>query len=316
VASLVTGGTGFLGCELAKMLVQRGERVVLFDVAPSYAAVESIKNKVSIMRGDLGNWSEVFNAVKDHEVKSIFHLGGMLSLPSEANPWAAYRVNANGTMHILEAARLFGSEKVIFASTLGVYGPRKRTIINESAVEKPETMYGSTKLFAEHLGRFYAKKFGLDFRAVRFPTLVGPGATTKHPSQYMPWMIEYSLAKKPFDVWVEENCRVPFIYHKDAANALLMLHDAPRENIKTLVYNLAGTSLTAREFADKVVEHIPSAQIRFRPDPEIVKMLGGGFDVIDDSCAQKEWGWKMSFDMEDMMQDFERTYRASAKSRR
>lgn len=302
-----------VGSELAKMLVQRGERVVLFDVSPNYEAVESIKDHITVICGDLANWSEVFNVVRDHGVKSIFHLGAMLSLPSDANLWAAYRVNANGMMHVLEAARLFGSEKVIFTSSVAVYGGHASPI-DESTIQIPGTMYGLTKLFGEHLGRFYAKKFGLDFRAIRYPTVVGPGARTKHMSQYMSWMIEYSLANRPFEAWVEEDCRAPFIYCKDAANALLMLHDAPRENIKTLVYNLAGISLTAREFADVVAKHIPSADIKFRPDSQIVRMIGKGLGVIDESCARKEWGWKMRFDTDETIKDFKRTYKASVKS--
>jgi threonine 3-dehydrogenase len=313
MSRLITGGTGFVGCELARMLIQRGDRVVLFDIAPNYDAVEPIKDKVTVVRGDLANWSEVLNVVKDHEVESIFHLGAMLSIPSDANPWAAYRVNANGTMHVLEAARLFDVEKVIFTSTAAVYSGHTEPI-DESTVQKPDGMYALTKVFGELLGRFYAKKFNLDFRAVRFPTVVGPGARTKHMSQYMPWMIEHAIAGEPFEVWVEEDCRNPCIYYKDAANALLMLHDAPREKIKTRIYNLAGISLTAREFVDTVTRHIPSAKITFKPDPEVVKLIGKGFGLIDDSPARREWGWSMKYGMEEMIEDFKKTLKTAAKS--
>jgi len=306
---LITGGTGFVGCELARRLVDRGEKVTLFDVAPNYSAVEPIKDKVEVVRGDLSNWSEVFNVVKDHKVKSIFHLGAMLSLPSDANPWASYRVNVNGMMHVLEAARLFDVEKVIFTSSNAVYAGYTLPI-NESTILKPESMYGLTKLFGEHLGRYYAKRFGLDFRAVRYPAVVGPGARTKHMSQYLPWMIDHSIMNKPFEIWVEEDCRNPCIYFKDAANALIMLHDAPKENIKTRVYNLSGLSYTAKEFVAIVKKHFPSAQITFKPDPEVVKIIGKGFGSIDESTAKKEWGWKTQYSIDEMIEDFKRTYKS------
>lgn len=302
---LITGGTGFVGSELTNRLVEQGDKVVLFDISPNINAVRKIKDKITIIRGDLSNWSEVFNAVKDHNIKSIFHLGAMLSIPADANPWAAYRVNADGTLNILEAARLFDVEKVIFTSTIAVYAGYALPI-NESTLQKPESMYGITKLFSENLGRFYFKKFGLDFRAIRYPTVIGLGARTKHMSQYMSWMIENSLSNKPFDVWVNEDTRNPCLYYKDAALALLMIHDAPRQNIKTRVYNLAGISLTAKEFVDKVKKHIPSAKIAFKPDPEIVKLMGKGFGIIDDTCAKKEWGWRMRYDMKAMLDDIER----------
>ena len=156
MTNLITGGTGFVGSELAKKLLNRGEKVVLFDIAPRYENLESIKDDVIILRGDLANWSEVLNAVKEYDIKSIFHLGAMLSIPSEANPWGSYRVNADGAMHILEAARLFAVDKVIFTSSIAVYagytGP-----IDESTVQKPDGMYALTKLFGELLGRFYIK---------------------------------------------------------------------------------------------------------------------------------------------------------------
>ncbi len=315
MTKLITGGTGLIGSEVAKMLVEKGDRPILFDVAPSFEAIGSIQDKVTVVRGDLANWSEVFNVISDYKIKSIFHFGGMLSLPSDANPWAAYRVNANGTMHILEAARLFNVEKIIFTSTIATYARQTEQPfpIDESTLQRPENMYGITKLFCELLGRFYTKKFGLDFRAVRYPTVVGPGAKTKHMTQYMAWMIDHALANKPFEVWVSEDTRVPCIYYRDAANALITLHDAPASNIKTRVYNLTGVSLTAGEFADKVRKHIPSAKITFKPDPEVVKMMGKGFGSIDDSPAKREWGWASRFDLDEMIKDFKRTYEASKK---
>ncbi|MGQ9544022.1 MAG: NAD-dependent epimerase/dehydratase family protein [Candidatus Bathyarchaeia archaeon] len=306
---LITGGTGLIGSQLARMLVERGGEPILFDVAPDLGAVKPIIGKVKIVRGDLANWSEVFNVVKDYGVESIYHLGGMLSLPSDANPWAAYRVNANGTMHILEAARLFNVGKVIFTSTIATYAKQAETPIeiDEATVQRPENMYGITKLFCELLGRFYCKRFGLDFRAVRYPTVIGPGAKTKHMTQYLAWMIEYSIANRPFEVWVEEETRVPCIYYKDAARALLMLHDAPSQNIKTRVYTLAGISLTAREFVDTVKKHVPSAEITFKPDPEVVRMIGKGFGHIDDSPARNEWGWRVEYNLDEMIRDFQQS---------
>jgi nucleoside-diphosphate-sugar epimerase len=302
---LITGGTGFVGSELANRLVEQGDKVVLFDISPNINAVKKIKDKITIIRGDLSNWSEVFNVVKEHDIKSIFHLGAMLSIPADANPWAAYRVNADGTLNILEAARLFDVEKVIFTSTIAVYAGYALPI-NESTLQKPESMYGITKLFSENLGRFYFKKFGLDFRVIRYPTVIGLGARTKHMSQYMSWMIENSLSNNPFDVWVNEDTRNPCLYYKDAVLALLMIHDAPIQNIKTRVYNLAGISLTAKEFVDEVKKYIPSAKIAFKPDPEIVKLMGKGFGFIDDTCAKKEWGWRMRYDMKSMLEDIKR----------
>ena len=122
MAILITGGTGFLGAGLARKLLERGEDVVLFDVFPRLERIPDIKDKVKVIQGDLKVWPEVLNAVKDNKVEGVFHLGAMLSLPSEENPWASFQTNVAGTMYILEAARLFGVERTVFASSGATYG--------------------------------------------------------------------------------------------------------------------------------------------------------------------------------------------------
>ena len=130
MASLITGGTGFLGVELARLLLDRGEtKPVLLDLSPSTQRLDEVADRVNVVRGDLGNFSDVLDAVKASKPDVIYHLGGMLSVPSDAHPSAAMRANALGTFHVLEAARLFGVRQVLFSSSIGTYGmdiPRGR----------------------------------------------------------------------------------------------------------------------------------------------------------------------------------------------
>jgi len=105
---LITGGTGFIGAELARTLVSKGDDVVLFDIAPDYARIGDIKHEVKMAQGNLAYQAEVFNVIKDNNIEGIYHLGSMLSVPSNANPWASFQVNVVGTMNVLEGARLFG----------------------------------------------------------------------------------------------------------------------------------------------------------------------------------------------------------------
>jgi nucleoside-diphosphate-sugar epimerase len=109
---------------------------------------------VNIIRGDLGTFSDVLNAVKATQPEVIYHLGGMFSLPAEADPPAALRANVLGTFHVLEAARLFGVRQVLFTSTLGTYGlDIQARVINNYTVQRPELFYGATKVFGELMGR-------------------------------------------------------------------------------------------------------------------------------------------------------------------
>jgi threonine 3-dehydrogenase len=212
-------------------------------------------------------------------------------------------------MHVLEAARIFGVPKVIFPSSMAVYAGNTGQI-DESTGQAPDSMYGVTKIFGELLGRFYHRKFGIDFRSARFCTVVGLGAKTKHMTQYMAWMIERSLQCEPFEVWVAEGTRNPFIYYRDAVRALMMLHDTPEEKIKTRVYNLAGTSSTAEEFASKVREHVPGSQITFKPDPDAMRLFGKGTGTVNERAAREEWGWEAEFGVEQTILDMKQTFEA------
>lgn len=307
MAILVTGGSGFIGKGLVRKLVANGKKVVVYDRVVSEDLYGDAGTSVTLVQGDLSHMSEVINAVRDHDIDSIIHMGAMLSLPSDANPWGAYDVNANGTLHVLEAARLFGVSKVVFLSSNAVYGG-SRGDIDETTLQQPGSMYGITKLFGEHLGRFYHRKFGPDFRALRFCVIIGLGAKTKHMSQYMAWMIERSLEGRPFSVWVAEDTYNPWLYHKDAVRALVELHDAPADAIQSRVYNLSGTRSTAREFVDKVEEHIPGARLSFEPDPEAVALLGKGYGNIDETPARTEWGWRAEYDIDAMLEDMKRDF--------
>lgn len=306
---LITGGTGFIGAHVARLELAAGEKdVFVFDINPSAKLLDDVADKVSIVRGDLGNFSHVMNIVKTARPKKIFHIGGMLSVPSDADPFASFRANALGTYHILEAARLLEVPQVIFTSTLATYGLdlEEGAAISDYSLQRPQLFYGVTKVFGELLGQFYRRKYGLDFRGVRYPSIVGPGVKTPGVVQYTSWMIEESIKGKPFIVKVPPETRTPVMYFKDAALAVINLANAPRENIKMVNYLIAGVKpiATADELADIVRKKVPGARIEFQTDPELQKILSKLLHPIDDSTAHNEWGWKAKYDQAMIVDDF------------
>lgn len=314
---LITGGTGFIGVGLAHRLVERGEQVVLFDIAPRRERVTDIKDKAKVVQGDLKVWPEVLNAVKDNHVQGIFHLGAMLSLPSEENPWASFQTNVVGTMHVLEAARLFGVERLVFASTAATYGLGIGEVITDDTLQRPISMYGASKLYGELLGRFYRRKFGLDFRALRYIAVMGPGVKTMAVTQYNAWMVENAALGKPYECFVSEDTGTPVTYVKDAIRAIEMLYYAPKEKIKTVCYNLSGVSpaQSAKELEQAIKKFIPEAKITYKPDPVAMEVMGSlKIKVIDDRRAREEWGWKPQYtNFEKVVADFIKEVRTKAK---
>jgi threonine 3-dehydrogenase len=240
----------------------------------------------------------------------------MLSVPSDADPAASFRANAMGTFHVLEAAKLFEVPQVLFSSTLATSGLDVRAdMVDDYTLQRPQLFYGTTKVFCEHMGLFYRRKYGLDFRGLRYPAIVGPGVKTPGVVQYTSWVIEESAKGNPFTITVSPGTRCPVMYYKDAALAMVQLAQAPRENIRMVNYVIAGATpiATAQELVDIVKQKVPTAQIDFKPNMELQPILDKLLLPIDDRVAREEWGWKPSYDQQRIVDDFLEELKAHPK---
>jgi nucleoside-diphosphate-sugar epimerase len=305
---LITGGCGLIGSTLARMLADRGEEVTVFDQSLMPARFAGVQDKVRLIRGDLANFSHVLEAVSGARPSVIYHLGAMLSIPANNDPPSAFHANAGGMFHVLEAARLMDVPRVRFTSTTATFGlDLEGKAIGDDTLQRPTTLYGTTKLFGELLGRFYGTRYGLDFRAVRFPSVVGPGGLTAHVSIYNAWAIERAVHGEPYEIFVEPHIRCPILYFKDAARSLLVLDAAPADSVKTVCYTLAGIDPlpSAGELAEAIRKAIPGARITFAPDAFAMAYHGKfqGF-AFDDSRARAELGWRVEYSLDRMIADF------------
>jgi len=293
---------------LARSLIAEGERPVLFDIAPVRGMLRDFESKFDYVQGSLSHLPVLINCLREYRVDRVFHLGGMLSLSSEANPWAAFEANIVGTYHVLEACRIVRVKQVVYGSTIATYSDDIPThVVNDQTLQRPSSMYGLTKVSGELLGRFYARKFGLDFRGIRLPSVVGPGAKTEHMSIYNAWAIEEPLKGNPYELRCEPETKCPVIYFKDAVNALRLLAQTDRSRVCTMIYNVAGIvpPFSANELVSVVRSRIPGARLTFNPDPKIVTLLREiGRLAIDDSLAQSEWDWQPTYSLDAMVDDF------------
>jgi len=314
--NLITGGFGLIGRRLAKLLLDEGEEVVLFDVASESRLTKDIKDRVKIVRGDLTNWVQVIDAVKNNNISCIYHLGSLLPPTTEQNPAAAFAVNITGSFNILEAARLLGVDSVTYASSLSTFGFDLPQVIPNDFPQRPPNMYGVTKVCSERLGEYYHSRFGVNFRGVRFPVIMGPGRVLGVGwTAFTSLLIEEAAMGRPYTIYVDKSTNAGFLYLKDAAQSLIDLNRVDDERLTRRVYSLYGFSATAQDLVDSVKSYIPEAQIDFKPDQAMLRIIETQYAVIskrlDDTLAREDWGWSPHYSLDQAVEDFIKEVRAN-----
>lgn len=307
---LITGGAGYVGRNLARHLLEHADDVVLFDVGMPSQAEKEIGSSTTFVRGDLGSFAEVLEVVRAHRPDCIYHLGAMISMAAEANPWAAYGANANGTYHVLEAARVFNIGPVLFLTGIATYGPGAPDTVNEDTFQSnPSQMYAATKIFGERLGEYYHHRFKVDFRAASLPAICGPGRR-EGLAAYPSLMVHESMRARPCSLPVEEKTLLPFIYIRDVVRCLEMLRHAEYSSLRRRIYSISGFSVTAGQMAEEVRRQTPRAQIEFLADEKIAGLVGRMPKHVDDTRARSDWGWRTGYDWPAAVADFIATMNA------
>lgn len=291
-----------MGAHLARALAARGDLVTCLDIAPPSALLVDVDD-VESRRCDIGWWPEVMHAIQDVRPDVVFHTAGILSAFAEERPHAAYRVNAIGTVNVLEAALAVGA-RVVFTSTIATYGPGVGDTVDETTQQRPTTMYGVSKVFSELLGEYYLRRFQLDFRGIRLPSVIGAGRGPGGASAYSSMIVSEPARGRPFKVPLEESATIPLVYVKDAVAALIDLAGAREEDLRRRTYGIGGFSPTAGELAAAVRATVPDADIAFAPDPALTEIVDSWPARVDGGEAARDWGWEERFTLQETVRDF------------
>jgi len=302
--NLLIGGFGFLGCQLARELLGRGEKVTVFARSTAPSAIADIAQHVRHIRGDLTNWSQLAEAVLSLHPQTVFHLSAMMPPESEDQLYQAYRVNVLGTVNVLEAVRLAGVGCLVFISSLAVYAPGT-PVVDDDSRQRPRSMYGNTKVCCERLGEQYNRRYGVNFRALRFPPVMGAGRAGEAPSLSVTCRaIEAAVRLSPYTMNVKPETELAAVYVKDAARALVSIRHAPDDSLRRRAYNVQSFSTSAGNIVRAINKHIPEARLDFSPDEKIVNFMNSLPQRLDDSAAHADWGWHASYDLEGTVADF------------
>ena len=291
---MVTGGCGFIGSHLVRKLVNEGERVVVFDSSPTTTLINDVRESIEYVRGDISDFRNVLDVVKTHEVRDVFHTAAMLINSCENNPMRALRVNVEGTVNLLEAARMMKLSKFVFTSSVAVFSTGLQSPIGDDAPTYPRSIYGMTKLVSELYGLKYQRSFGVDFRALRFTWVYGPGRS-RGESAFSSLIVENPAIGEPVKIPHKEETSGDWLYVKDAIKALILVRDV--ENPNRRIFNISGEVHPINHIANIVRKYIPDACIEFDPEAKLREYS------YDDRNAREELGWHPSYDIEEGIRD-------------
>lgn len=298
---LITGAGGQIGGDLVQTLRRRGHQVIATDVAVQPDRVPADSWHLL----DVTDRSGVIALFRQVRPERVFHLAAVLSARGEEIPQTTYRVNELGTFHVLEACREAGVGQLVFTSSIAVFGPDTHTEAptGDDAPRNPTTMYGVNKASGELLGSYYHRRYGFDFRAVRFPGLISAAMPGGGTSDYALFMYVDAVRIGAYEAFCRPDTVIPLMYMPDALRGLVALSEAPAERLSRRVYNIAAFSPRADEIAASVARRVPSAKITFRPDARRQAILDSWPRVLDDVNARRDWGWAPEFDLEQMSDD-------------
>lgn len=303
---LVIGATGQIGSELTMKLrdIYGNDNVVcgyIPGAEPKGALLESGPAEIV----DITNSAQIADTVKKYGIDSIYNLAALLSAVAEAKPQLAWKIGVGGLYNTLEVARENGCA-VFTPSSIGSFGPSTpRVHTPQDTIQRPETIYGVTKVTGEMLSDYYAKRFGVDTRSVRFPGLISyttppGGGTTDYAVD-----IYYAAAKgEDFKCPLKPGTFMDMMYMPDALRAAVEIMEADPSRLKHRnSFNIASMSFDPEIIYSKIREHVPDFKMTYELDPLRQAIADSWPDSLDDSCAREEWDWKPEYDLEAMTVD-------------
>jgi len=302
---LITGSLGQIGSELANALCERygTSNVVVSDVRAKTVDDQISDCECAVL--DVTDVTQIAELVKKHNIKIIYHLAALLSAVAEAKPQTAWNVNMNGLYNVLEVAREFACA-VFTPSSIGAFGlstPHNKT--PQDTIQRPNTMYGVTKVAGELLCDYYHKRFGVDTRGLRYPGIISyktlPGGGT---TDYAVEIYYEAIKNKKYTCFLKAGTYLDMMYMPDAINAAINLMEAdPKKLIHRNAFNVTAMSIDPEILAGSIRKQIPGFSIDYKIDPVRQEIADSWPNSMDDSAAREEWGWQPEYDLEKMTQD-------------
>lgn len=248
---LVTGGAGFIGSNLVKLLISNHHEVKVFDNL-STGSQENIKDlPCDFILGDILDFEEINKACANTEI--VFHLAASVGRQrSIDSPIVDANINLIGTINLLEAMRLNNIEKIVYSSSAAIYGELLEEVIDESHALNPDSPYGVTKLAAEKMIFAYADMYNFVAVSLRYFNIYGIGQKYDTYGNVIPIFVNNILNNIPVRIFGDGEQTRDFLNVKDVAKANMLAMECTESN----VFNLgSGKSITINTLV-KIIEKI------------------------------------------------------------
>jgi nucleoside-diphosphate-sugar epimerase len=284
MTTFVAGGTGFIGRRLIPLLVQRGEEVVVMDIAPQTADYSSYGKQVRVVRGDISQFDDLMARITEAKPDRIVNLAYYIG--SDLPPRVAFKLNVLGMDNCFEAARLAGVNRVVYASSVAVSGEQKHygeRLVGETDFKHGHVQYAMHKIFNEWQAQDYREKHGMEITTIRPANVTGPDKIVGSVDHV--FCITDPARGKPVKFPYKDAMRCP-VHVDEIAEifARVIMTDKP----KHAVYNTGGIAISMGEIAAIVREFLPDAQISF--DKETGGKAISGNHLIDNTRLVTEFG--------------------------
>jgi nucleoside-diphosphate-sugar epimerase len=319
---LITGGTGFIGSHVARALLDRGRRVCLADIRGLSPEAKFVLGDhaatVTVEIASIDNWPRLLEVVRDRQPRRIIHIGGIVDpLFLFKNPLVALRVNVEGTVNVLECARLSGVERVVYFSSIGVLPAVQYQPIDAAhPIILPRAgpasgAYGAAKVSGEAFCFAYHQAFGLDFRTIRPSAAYGFGMQW-HSANYMKQFVEPAVRGEKVRLAFGGPLPRDYTHVRDIASLTAAVLDAP-DHADRVFYAATGRPLvTAAQAAKLVMELVPGADIEVADVLSEDDQVELGFrGVLSIENARRQLGWEPRYgSLRDGIAEYVATYRA------
>lgn len=256
-ATLVTGGLGYCGRHIVRALAERGDEVVSYNRDFG----ESDDGRVTLVQGELFDIPRLLRTIEREAVDRIVHTAAMSHPDFSIDfPVATFHANVEGTVHVLEAARLAGVRRIVYFSSETVYGNVEGPVSEDAALH-PTTPYGVTKVAGELLADVYNRTYGSEIVSLRVSEVYGPG--NRVPTALRDMLIA-AVHDEPYRMEAGGDHRFHFIHATDVARAALCALDRGPTEMAAFNVN-GGPQVSLREAADLVRQAVPDADIELGP---------------------------------------------------